>query len=184
MKTITIVAFRGTGFRRQKYKTEPALIRAGHVGFIFEDEPETIYGFHPSSKAVDSAGSIEEVIERLKKHERQPGTVQKDTAVFHRAYELAGQGELDQRTEVYQLTYEVEDDIYQRSRKMVLELYQTQKEIWYNFPYEDGTFADGEYNCAIFPKHAGIPIPSENGLVNKYIKAMQEQEATLWSPPK
>ena len=40
MKQITIIAFRGTSFRDPKYKTENTLIRAGHVGWIFEDEPD------------------------------------------------------------------------------------------------------------------------------------------------
>lgn len=181
MKQITIVAFRGIGFRRSKYKTEPALVRAGHIGVIFEGEPTKIYGFHPSSEAVDNAGGIEQLIDLLKRHKRQPGTVQDDTSVFHRAHELAQQGELNRRTEVYQLVYELDDDIYQEAYNAMLDLYQSQKTIWYNFPYEDGTFEDNEYNCAVFPKHMGIPIPSENGLVNKYIEAMQEQGAQIWS---
>ena len=184
MKQITIVSFRGTGFRHTKYKKEPGLVRAGHVGFIFEDEPETIYGFHPTQEAEDKAGGLNELIELLKKHERQPGTVQNDTEVFDRAYELAEQGELDRRTEVYQLTYELEDDAYQTARKKVLDLHETQEEMWYNFPYKDGRFAEDECNCAIFPGRIGIPIPSTNGMVSEYIEEMRRQGAKVWQPPK
>ena len=92
MKIITIVAFRGTGFRRSAYQNEPALIRAGHVGMIFEDEPNTIYGFHPTEQAVEDAGGTENLIQLLKQHVRQPGTVQIDTDIFVRAYETRTRG--------------------------------------------------------------------------------------------
>ena len=75
MKQITIIAFRGTSFRDPKYKIENTLIRAGHVGWIFEDEPDVIYGFHPTNKAVEEAGGITQLILLLKARKRQLGTI-------------------------------------------------------------------------------------------------------------
>jgi filamentous hemagglutinin len=181
---VTIIAFRGVGYRRSEHKKEPALIQVGHVGIMFEDDLETIYGFHPTQETVDAVGGLDELINLLKKRERQPGTVQDDTLVFIRAYELAQKGELGRRTQVYQITYDLDDEAYDTARAEVLDLYQTQGKIWYNFPKTDGRFDEDECNCALFPSLVGIPIPSANGMVSEYIQEMRSKGATLWQPPK
>ncbi|MEM9955249.1 MAG: hypothetical protein AAF846_26820 [Chloroflexota bacterium] len=179
MKKISIIAFRGTSFRDPKYKTENALIRAGHVGWIFEDEPDVIYGFHPTNKAVEEAGGVDQLILLLKGKKRQPGSIQDDTAVFVRAYQLAQAGA---RTQVYEITYNLIEDEYDAIYARVMTLYETQAEMWYNFPKRDGTFEKNESNCAIFPSLIGIPIPSLNGLVGEYIQEMRQKGATEWHP--
>jgi len=42
MKKIYLIAFRGTGFRDEKFVGEDTLIRAGHVGFSFEGDETSI----------------------------------------------------------------------------------------------------------------------------------------------
>ena len=180
MKQITIIAFRGTGFRSEKYKNEPVLIRAGHVGFLLEGDP-IIYGFHPTTEAVEKAGGIDQLIELLKQHQRQPGTVQDDTFVFVRAYDLAQAGA---STDVYVISYDLTEAEFKDVYTHVRTLYETQKQMWYNFPKRDGTFAEGESNCAIFPSLIGIPIPSLNGMVKEYIEEMKKNGATIWHPPR
>ncbi|MCI0712583.1 MAG: hypothetical protein L0154_20675 [Chloroflexi bacterium] len=181
---VKIVAFRGTGFRNSEYKSEPGLVRSGHVGIIFEEDVHTIYGFHPTSQAEEDAGGIEELITLLKSHYRQPGTVQVDSGIFLRAYELAEQGKLDRQTEVLALTYELPDDLYRSAREKILTWHKSQTQFWYNFPKRYGDFDPGEFNCAVFPKQTGIPIPLDDGNVKKYISAMREQGATKWDPTK
>jgi len=40
MKTISLIGFQGAGFKENSpYANQPSLIRAGHVGMIFEGEP-------------------------------------------------------------------------------------------------------------------------------------------------
>ena len=174
---IFLLAFRGTGgFRDPKYSSEPALIRAGHVGIQFEGD-DRIFGFHPTLAAETAAGGEDAIIDLLKNHIGQSGAVQDDTSIFERAYILFKQGE---HTEVFVLTYEVEEEEFHKMRQTLLEWYNMKKEFTYNFPNHDGTFAENHYNCAIFPKLLGLPLPSENGLVSHYIGAMRLKGAKAW----
>jgi hypothetical protein len=58
--------------------------------------------------------------------------------------------------------------------------YNEKKEYPYNFPNDEGQFAEGEANCATFPHELKIPLPANTGLLKRYISAMQEKGARLW----
>jgi hypothetical protein len=181
---VLLIAFRGIGFRKAEFKNEPALVKSGHVGVAFETDPEVIYGFHPSAEAEKALGGEAALINALKNHERQAGKVQIDTEVFVRAYELFQQGVLGGQTEVLVLDYELEDEDYQQIRQKFLTWHQEETNFWYNFPDEDGKFRAGEFNCAVFPAQAGMPIPVEDGVINRYIEAMRQAGASQWQATK
>jgi hypothetical protein len=179
MKYIRLLAFRGTGFRSLEFHHEPALIRAGHVGIMFEGE-DIIYGFHPTHQAVIDAGGEEAILRNLRDHVRQHGCLQDDTSIFLRAKELAEQGS---HTNVYELVYEVSIEEFEQILRRTRDLYETKDEFWYNFPHHDlGGFAPNEYNCSTFPSLLGIHIPSESGVVHIFIEAMQKLGAVEWQP--
>jgi len=56
MKKIYLIGFRGTSFQALEYKAELALIRAGHVGFAFENDSQFMLGFHPTPKRLKRWG--------------------------------------------------------------------------------------------------------------------------------
>jgi hypothetical protein len=179
MPIIQIIAFRGTGgFRNPKYKSLPALIKAGHVGFKFEDDP-VIYGFHPSHEAAVKAGGEDSLLQLLLKHEAQEGVLQDDTAIFIQAYKLHQAGE---RTQVWVLDRNVSEQRYTEIKKTAKQWYTEKKVFQYNLPNRDGSFQPDEYNCAVFPKLLGINIPQENGLIHSYIEEMRKSGATVWQP--
>ncbi len=107
MKKIYLIAFRGTGFRDEKFVGEDTLIRAGHVGFSFEGDETSILGFHPTQKAVEDVGGEEAAILWLREKKILDGIVQQDYSVFTRAVELVKQGA---RTHVWQFVVEVDDE--------------------------------------------------------------------------
>lgn len=179
MPTIRLVAFRGTGGvynDAHPYYNEPALVRAGHVALADVVEGALI-GFSPTPDAIQAAGGEEKLLEMLAKRKSQPGCLQDDTAIFERATELA---EVDKRTTVWQLTIDVDEEILSEIRAW----YNERTEALYNFPDEDGKFADGDYNCAVFPSRFKIPLPVMSGSIKLYIQAMRLQGATKWQPSK
>ncbi len=176
---IYLIAFRGTGgFDSPKYMNEPALIKAGHVGIQFEGE-QRVFGFHPNPQTSENMGGEDKVIELLRQHIAQPGTIQDDTEIFVRAYTLSVQGE---RTEVLALSYELSEERYQEIRVKLLLWYNEQTQFQYNFPQEGGGFPSGEYNCSTFPLLLGINIPTESGLLHEYVALMRQQGAESWQP--
>ena len=180
MKQITIIAFRGTGgFQNPKYKSLPGLLKAGHVGFILEND-SVIYGFHPSHNAEIKAGGEDNLLDLLLQHEAQEGVLQDDTSIFIQAHNLSQKGE---RTEVWILEQDVPDDLYEQIKETTLQWYNTGKVFQYNLPNGDGSFEPGEYNCAVFPKLLGIAIPLDNGKVYLYVQEMKELGATKWQAP-
>jgi hypothetical protein len=177
MPFIQIFCFRGTaGFKRTEYMHLPGLIKIGHVGVKFEDDP-IIYGFHPSPKAVKDAGGTEGLLALLNKRQYQEGIWQDDTAIFNQAYQLSQQGK---RTEVRILSQNFPDDEYDEIRNTSIRWYNGEKIFRYNLPEIDGTFADGDYNCATFPKVLGIKLPVDDGRISAYFKAMIELGAKTW----
>lgn len=174
---IFLVGFRGTGgFYNPKYKAEPALIKAGHIGIQFEDDAR-IFGFHPTLTAEDEAGGEDAIVELLRSHVPQTGCVQDDTAIFERANVLFNQGE---RTEVLALIYEVSEEAFQKIKQTLLEWYNIKKEFQYNFPDEEGQFEENQYNCATFPELLGLTLPVKDGRLAFYIEKMLEQGAVGW----
>jgi filamentous hemagglutinin len=172
---IYLVAFRGLG--NDPENQEPGLVKLGHVGIQFEDDPR-IFGFSPLISMQDE----EILISNLKNHQPQPGTVKDDTAIFERVEALFENGE---RTEViYTVWDNLSQDNYLQMKQQVLSWYNTQEIIGsYNLPQDGGGFGENEYNCATFPSLLGLPIPSYSGLIKDYIRLMRNQGAQRWQPP-
>jgi hypothetical protein len=160
---IEIYGFRGTGRTAEEFiETEP-LIYAGHVGISF-DRGKTIYGFTPHAPGLSSA----EIVETLKQKKSFPGQVLDDTAIFHRAQDLAEQG---YRTQVYVQSIPVSEADFNRIRKQVLEEVGGSPLVGkrYAFPGPKGCF-----NCATWPASHGIPIPEPTGQLRDYIPRLME----------
>jgi len=177
MTIIKVLIFRGTGGvsnKAHRYYGELALVRAGHVGLSGVIEGKII-GFHPTPEIGEALGE-EQLIKSLGDHIAQPGRLQDDTVYFERAYELIE--ETEGRTRVYEYAVEI-------SEETLLEIqswYTEGQEAPYNFPYEDGLFAEGEYNCAVFINVFGIPLPAGNGLLSHLIIEMEREGYKQWKP--
>lgn len=81
MKQLTVLVYRGTGGVLNKAHprySEPALIRAGHVGVIGLVEGDKVIGFHPTPEAAEAAGGERPLLEKLGRHEAVPGRLQDD----------------------------------------------------------------------------------------------------------
>ena len=176
MKNVYLIGFRGTGFRNEQYKDESLLIRAGHVGFYFEDEPDRIFGFHPTAQAANTVGDDQDVIDWLKRHRVLQGTLHNDTLIFQRAYELA---QSDALTVVWQMAIPLEEERYEQIRKLAEQWYNDNSVFMYLFPPAEPK-ADRD-NCATFPRKLGLPLPESTGNLREYIPALQEN-GELWSP--
>jgi hypothetical protein len=178
MKKIYLIGFRGTSFQVPEYKNEPALIRAGHVGFAFEDDPQFIFGFHPTPEAVEAVGGEEVAIEWLKDNQPLDGALQADRPIFVRADELHQAGA---RTEVWQVALEVSDEDYERIQTQTLQWYTEKTIFTYAFPERGKPPLPDQDNCATFPRRLALPLPEPTGQLVRYIEAM-EREGTRWKP--
>ena len=178
MKKIYLIGFRGTSFQVPEYKTELGLIRAGHVGFAFESDPDFIFGFHPTPEAVEAIGGEDAALEWLKENEPLDGALQADRPIFERAYELHKQGA---RTEVWQITLELPDDEYERIRAQALRWYTEKTVFTYAFPERGQPPLPDRDNCATFPRRLAVPLPEPTGQLARYI-AVLESEGTRWKP--
>jgi hypothetical protein len=131
--------------------------------------PEKIFGFTP---VTPEAMSNVDVIDALKSHVVFPGQVRDDTAIFHRAQELAGQG---YRTQVYVQPITVSrrqlDDIRSSVVREVADSPLLEKT--YSFPH-DAPFNCAPYNCATWPSTHNIPIPEPSGNMRDYIEKLKE----------
>lgn len=178
MKKIYLIGFRGTSFQAPEYKTEPALIRAGHVGFAFEDDPQFILGFHPTLEAVEAVGGEEAAIEWLKENEPLDGALQADRPIFVRADELHQGGA---RTDVWQITLELSDADYERVRAQALQWYTEKTVFKYAFPERGQPPLPDRDNCATFPRRLALLLPEPTGQLARYIATL-ESEGTRWKP--
>lgn len=176
MKRIYLVGFRGTGFRDVNFSAEPALIWAGHVGIMFEDDPGLILGFHPTEEAVKAAGGTQEAVQRLRAKGTLAGILQQDYLIFVRAAQLAQQGA---RTAVWQLVTQVEDDVYEQIRQQALTWYNEKIQFSYAFP-TDELMPDRD-NCATFPRRLGLPVLDPVGQIKDYVSQL-EQQGEPWQP--
>jgi len=176
MKKIYLIAFRGTGFRDEKFVGEDTLIRAGHVGFSFEGDDASILGFHPTQKAVEDVGGEAAAISWLREKKILDGIVQQDYSVFTRAAELVKQGA---RTHVWQFVVEVDDETFERIRQQALQWYNEEMVFPYAFP-PDEPKVDRD-NCATFPRRLGLPIFDPVGQIKDYVRVLEEQ-GQPWSP--
>lgn len=175
MRAIFLIGFRGTGFRDHKFANEPALIRAGHVGFFFEDDKGTIYGFHPTEEAVERVGGETEAIEWLKAKNILDGALQQDQEIFARAAVLASQGA---RTSVWQLPINVSDEEFDRIKAQTIAWYNAHQLFNYAFP-PDEPLPDRD-NCATFPRRLGLPLLDEVGQIKDYVRVL-ESNGTTWT---
>ncbi len=176
MRTIYLIGFRGTGFRDTQFANEPALIRAGHVGWAFEEETEVIYGFHPTAAAVERVGGEAEAIKWLKAKHTLDGTVQYDTAVFERAHELAQQGA---RTAVWQISVMVDDVEFARVHTVTINWYNEHSQYSYGFPPDEPK--PDQDNCATFPRRLGLPVLDAIGQISEYVRKL-EADGDRWQP--
>lgn len=176
MPIVQVVIFRGTGgvYRTDStYYSEPALVRAGHVGVIGVIDNKII-GFHPTPESAETAGGEKALLNALKDKTPQPGRLQDDNEYFERAYELSETGE---RTTVY--VYEVE--ISEETLKEIRSWYNEEKESLYNFPDDNGEFNEGESNCALFWNRFNIEMPIKTGNIKELTRYMQLKRYDKWS---
>jgi hypothetical protein len=85
------------------------------------------------------------------------------------------------RTTVY--TYGVE--ITPETLEEIRAWYNEKREAPYNFPFRDGTFRDGESNCAVFWFFQfGVPIPldAQTGRIRELTEHMQKERYRTWTP--
>lgn len=176
MKKVYLIGFRGTGFRDARYRAEPALIRAGHVGIAFEEDEDRIIGFHPTPEAVERVGGNDSAIEHLKAGHTLEGMLQEDQGIFVRAAELAQQ---DARTAVWRLAVEVSDEDFERIRQQAITWYTEKQVFAYAFP-PDELMPDRD-NCATFPRRLGLPLLDPVGQIKEYVRAL-ETHGEPWKP--
>lgn len=177
MPIIRVLIFRGTGGvynPDHPYHSEPALVRAGHVGVSGVIDGKII-GFHPTSEAAEALGGEKALLERLGKNKPQPGRLQDDNTYFDRAVELVE--ETKGRTAVYMYDVEISEDTLQRIHSW----YTDKKSALYNFPDDDGQFKQGEGNCALFWQRFSIPLPVVSGNIREIIQIMDEEGYDKWS---
>jgi hypothetical protein len=170
VKSILLIGFRGTGFHDSRYRNEPALIQAGHVGIVFEDHPKDIYGFHPTQLAIEQIGGEDIALEWLKENEPLEGALQLDTWIFIRAFQLSIAGA---RTKVWKWTIYVSDEEYNHIQKQVFHWYTQETVFIYAFPPRDQEPHPDRDNCATFPRRLGLPLPEVSGQITKYILALE-----------
>ena len=83
------------------------------------------------------------------------------------------------RTTVY--TYGVE--ITPETLEEIRAWYNEKREAPYNFPFRDGTFRDGESNCAVFwPLWFGIVLPASTGMIHELTDEMRVEGYRQWNP--
>jgi hypothetical protein len=178
MKQIFLNGFRGTSFQVKEFAQEHGLIRAGHVGFAFEDNPEFVFGFHPTAEAIEAVGGEVAAIEWLKENQPLQGILQADYAVFERAFDLHEQGA---RTEVWFITIEVPDAEYERIRAQAIQWYTEKTIFTYAFPERGQAPKPYWDNCATFPRRLTLPLPEPTGQLSRYIQALETQ-GRKWKP--
>jgi hypothetical protein len=176
MKNVYLIGFRGLGLRLDRFKSEHLLIRVGHVGFSFEGNEGSVFGFHPTQRAADAVGDETAVIAWLKAFKPLEGTLHDDTAIFHRAWELGRSGA---RIQVWQRPIPLQVDTFEKMRETVLSWYQEHRTFTYAFPGEM-PIADRD-NCATFPRRFGLELPESTGQLIEYIPVLAAH-GTLWSP--
>lgn len=176
MKIIYLIGFRGTGFRDSRFRAEPTLIQAGHVGMAFEGDEDRILGFHPTPEAIDAVGGESAAVTWLKAKNTLDGILQEDTSIFVRAFELSQQ---DARTAVWQMAVEVSDEDFERIHQQAITWYNERRIFAYAFP-PDEPMADRD-NCATFPRRLGLPLLDPIGQIKDYVRVLEAQGES-WKP--
>lgn len=179
MPIIQVLIFRGTGgvyTEDHQYYSEPALVRAGHVGVIgiIEDK---IIGFHPTSEAAEVAGDEKALLDALRQKRPQPGRLQDDDAYFERAFQLTEA--TNGRTTVYIYDVEISEETLNEIRSW----YNESKEALYSFPNASGQFNERHSNCAMFWfTWFNIPLPKQTGSIKELVEIMKDEEYETWVP--
>lgn len=189
MKRIRTLVFQGVG-GLPGYEAEEDLIRLGHAGQQFIDEPDpVIYCFRPTDEVAQAYGST--LAAHLKAGNPVPGKLYDDHRVFHRAYELSLTRdparfieEDADRLVVYEITHEFDDETYQRIRSAVLEWYnEADSTLQYKLPPP----TDQADNCATSFRRVGIPCYEHihKGQLARYIDLLKHDTslgARPWHP--
>jgi hypothetical protein len=179
LKTITLVAFRGVG-KDERFRHEPALIKAGHVGIQFEGRSE-VYAFRPTDEAIREAGGEAATLESLYNGEALVGSIYDDSNAFKQGFDLYEKykgSAIPCPTVVIAIDYQFRDDEYDEIMAEVESWYNENKKAIYGFPGE----SDRE-NCATFLTRFGIPLPAQSGQLRVFIRAMiLHPDRRLWKP--
>lgn len=131
------------------------LVYTGHVGVSFE-ALKPIYGFNPST----GDDPVHVVMENLKARKAYPGKVTDDTPAF----DLGSSHGL----ETIRIEYVCSEEAYNKI-KAAFDKEKSSTELHYSFPN-----GNGDCNCATWPANIGVPIPSADGNMRMYMKAMQD----------
>jgi hypothetical protein len=174
LKTIYQLAFKGTSFKDKRFSDESGLIRAGHVGFMFDLTEHVIYGFHPTPEAIEAIGGEEAAIVHLKNHGVLDGALYDDRAIFERACFLVQNGA---PTEVWIAAFFVSDADYERIRAQTI-LWYTDKTIFdYGFPPDAPK--PNQDNCATFPRRLGLQTLDAVGQIRDVMENIR-QRGEVW----
>lgn len=179
MKQIYFIGFLGTGIRNVRYQNEHGLIRLGHVGIAFEDAPSFIFGFHPTSEAIEAIGGQEAALNWLRNRKagnRLDGCLQNDSMIFERAYEIS---QIDPVTTVWEKAYSIEHEVFEYVQKQTMQWYNEKRIFPYALPLPSREIEWD--NCATFPRRLGLVLPETSGQLQLYIAALQ-LDGRLWKP--
>jgi hypothetical protein len=177
MKSIYVIGFLGVSLWDMRYEHEHSLIKVGHVGIAFEDKPEQILGFHPTVKAIENAGGAENALAILRNRQTLEGTLQDDTVIFERAYQLSID---NSKLTVWQITLHLSDIDFAKVQLQALKWYNEANRFLYGFPHKDEMPEDRD-NCATFPRRLDLPLVEPTGHLYFYIPAL-EKEGKKWQP--
>ncbi|MBN1875100.1 MAG: hypothetical protein JXA33_12780, partial [Anaerolineae bacterium] len=168
-----IVGFRGLG--HDAPAGESPLIKLGHVGTAYSQNPGEVSGFRPSSAAEAEYG--DDLLNMLGRGDSVPGTIHDDTGIFNRANELANQGVTradGTNSTVYRWRIPLSRWDY------ASKYWQTHFAGTGKYQLPPGTAQNpvpmpaGVNNCATWPREIGLPLPENTGWLQFYIERLKE----------
>jgi hypothetical protein len=132
------------------------LLWSGHVGFSFDSNPDTIWGFNPDIGSVP----LWQALEHLKEKDSFfPGHITDDSIVFSHA--------ADNGVEIL-----IQEIIYPATKFNTIfgefESHLSKCPLRYSFPG-----GKGDCNCATYPGRIKIWIPEQTGQMKDFIQALQ-----------
>lgn len=166
MRRVHLIGFQGVGIR-PKYQNEHGLILLGHVGIAFDDSSQQILGFHPTPKSLEAFDTPQDALRWLRDRKTLEGSLQDDTTIFQRAYELSKD---NPRLTVWQYDIEIADDVFDTVRDKAITWYNEVKIFLYGLPAINQTWD----NCATFPRQLGLPLPETTGNLYLYIGILKK----------
>lgn len=176
MKYVCLVGFADVGIRKPEYRNEHGLIKLGHVGILFEGVNSTILGFHPTPGAIHAIGGEDKAYDWLRNRKRLDGSLQNDTFVFDRAFDLSTS---NSDLTVWQLPLLLPASEFDRVVEKASRWHWEQNIFPYMLPPKVPT--ENWDNCATFPRRLGLSIPESTGQLFWYIEALRHQ-GNRWIP--